>query len=190
MTDTQPTLRNNGSTDMPTFPRHARLRNPKQFQDTFSQGQRINATLFRLHVRLLPLARDQSEQVDPLPPCKKNPSSAATRLGIAVSKRIDPHAVGRNRIKRVARESFRLIRARLPAGDYVLLAQRQAASADNAQLAQALDGLWTRAAALGADRRSSTTASAEVPLKRGAAAVTMPPRDPAANAPGRTPELP
>jgi len=189
MTDTQQTLRNNGSTDMPTFPRHARLRNPKQFQDTFSQGHRINAALFRLHLRFSPLARDESGRVDPVS-CKNNPGSAAVRLGIAVSKRVDPHAVGRNRIKRAARESFRLIRARLPAGDYVLLAQRQAASADNAQLAQALDGLWARAAALEIDTRSSASASAEVPLKRGAAAVTMPPRDLAVTTPGRTAELP
>jgi len=167
----------NDSLATATFPPDARLRNPQQFQDTFSQGRRISAPLFRLHVRFPPLERDESGST------QANPNHACARLGIAVSKRVDPHAVGRNRIKRVARESFRSIRMRLPVGDYVLLAQREAARADNAQLAQALDALWACAVAL-------DDASARAPLKPGPAAVTMPPRDLTADKPGCTPELP
>jgi ribonuclease P protein component len=169
-----------------TFPRHARLRNPQQFQDTFSQGRRINAPLFRLHVRFSPLEPDESG-------CARvNPNHACARLGIAVSKRVDAHAVGRSRIKRVARESFRSIRMRLPIGDYVLLAQREAARADNTQLAQALDTLWVRAAALATTDNisSSEPASSSAPLKPGSAAVTMPARELTAAKPGYTPELP
>lgn len=185
MADIVSDLPSTDSIDTATFPRLARLRNPQQFQDTFSQGRRINAPLFRLHVRFAPVQRGctgSSADVD------------VARLGIAVSKRVDARAVGRNRIKRVARGSFRAIRARLPAGDYVLLAQRQAADVDNAQLAQALDALWARATALGtaalADVATIEAAAGEVPLKLGSAAVTMPPRDAPVAVPGRTPELP
>jgi ribonuclease P protein component len=167
----------NDSLATATFPRLARLRNPQQFQDTFSQGRRINAPLFRLHVRVPPTQRDESGCT------QASRSHACARLGIAVSKRVDAHAVGRNRIKRIARESFRAVRTRLPVGDYVLLAHREAASADKAQLAQALDALWARAVALdGALDRA--------PLKPGPAAVTMPARDLTADKPGCTPELP
>ena len=40
-----------------------------------------------------------------------------------MSKKVDKRAVGRNRIKRIARDVFRRERHRLPAGDYVLIAQ-------------------------------------------------------------------
>ncbi|HTD27991.1 MAG TPA: ribonuclease P protein component [Xanthomonadaceae bacterium] len=77
------------------------------------------------------------------------PNGALTaRLGISVSKRVSAHAVERNRIKRVARESFRRCRVRLPCGDYVLLAQREAAAAPSAALRLALSSLWQRAIAL------------------------------------------
>jgi ribonuclease P protein component len=175
----------NNSLATATFPRHARLRNPQQFQDTFSQGRRINATLFRLHVRFPQLGQDESGLTE-------SSTINVARLGIAVSKRVDARSAGRNRIKRVARESFRAIRSRLPVGDYVLLAQREAARADNSQLAQALDSLWARAAALGPPEKIALNepASGSAPLKRGPAAVTMPARDLTADKPGCTPELP
>lgn len=170
-----------------TFPRHARLRNPQQFQDTFSQGRRINAPLFRLHVRFALLGQGESGGTE-----SSDNNTAVARLGIAVSKRVDARAVGRNRIKRIARESFRAIRMRLPAGDYVLLAQREAARTDNIQLAQALDTLWARASALAAAENisASETASGSAPLKPGSAAVTMPARELTADKPGCTPEFP
>lgn len=64
------------------------------------------------------------------------------RLGIAVSRRVDRRAVGRNRIKRIARESFRHVRASLPANDVVLLAKPGAAAAGNGELAADLARLW------------------------------------------------
>lgn len=168
------------------FPRCARLRRPKQFQDTFSRGQRLNTAVFRLHVRFAPSTRAESGPVKSVPgeAIQATPvfDCAGTRLGIAVSKRVDPHAVGRNRIKRLCRESFRAICGALPPGDYVVLAQRDAARADNAQLTHALDTLWARV-------RSGAVAD-RVPLKRGIAAVTMPPRDLPVAAPGSAPELP
>ena len=183
-----------------TFPRHARLRNPQQFKETFSQGRRISTPLFRLHARLVPSAQDEKNaRIEPAGIESTDENTASARLGIAVSKRVDAHAVGRNRIKRIIRESFRAMRARLPAGDYVLLAQREAARANNAQLVHALDALWIRALALGAPEPAATesgvVASAAVgagaaALKRGLAAITMPARDMLAADPGRPPESP
>jgi ribonuclease P protein component len=171
---------NNNNVATAQFPRLARLRKPQQFQQTFSQGRRIGAALFRLHVHFSLPAQDQSVRRELL-----KGHAASPRLGIAVSKRVDPHAVGRNRIKRLARESFRVIRERLPAGDYVLLAQREAAAANNGQLMRALDALWTRAIALG-----ETAESGSAGLKQSPAAITMPAGDMFAADPGRLPELP
>ncbi len=189
----------NDSLATAAFPRAARLCKPQQFQQTFAQGRRITATLFRLHVRLATSTQDAAVPRSE-PQCVV---AAQARLGIAVSKRIDARAVGRNRIKRVARESFRAMRARLPAGDYVLLAQREAAQTDNARLTQALDALWVRAVALGAAVKCAANAAdsiaadsidagsieaAATALKRGPVAITMPPRDMLVAAPGRPPE--
>jgi ribonuclease P protein component len=116
------------------FPRAARLLSPKQFQATFSQGRRISAALFRLHLNLA--------TADTMPIVE------TARLGLAVSKRVAATAVARNRIKRIARDSFRKRRLQLPAGDYVLLAQREATAAPSASLRAALDTLWDRVIAL------------------------------------------
>ena len=123
-------------TDTATFPRSARLRTPKQFQATFSQGRRISAALFRLHHRpaeILPTVGS---------------AQASARVGISVSKRVATHAVERNRIKRIARDSFRQCRTQLPPGDYVLVGQRDAAGASSESLRAALASLWLRAGAL------------------------------------------
>lgn len=114
---------------MPTdarFQRSDRLRRPEEFQRCFTQGLRVNGRCFRLHV----LAADQP------------------RLGLAVSRKVDPNAVGRNRIKRTARESFRVARIGLPPADCVLVAKREAAAATAAELRDELSLLWQRACAL------------------------------------------
>ena len=56
------------------------------------------------------------------------------RLGLAVSRKVDPHAVGRNRIKRALRECFRRLRPQLQGGAYVVVARSGAARADNPAL--------------------------------------------------------
>ena len=62
-------------------------------------------------------------RLDPLLSLHWLASEAPARLGLAVSRKVDPHAVGRNRIKRVLRDQFRKLRAQLPGGDYVLVAR-------------------------------------------------------------------
>ena len=68
----------------------------------------------------------------------------APRLGIAVSRRVSPKAVVRNRIRRQVRESFRLKRPYLASMDYVVLAQPDAAAMNRAELRAALENLWQR----------------------------------------------
>lgn len=68
----------------------------------------------------------------------------ACRMGLVVSRRVSKRAVVRNRIKRVARESFRHARAILPVIDLVLIARAQAATADNKALRADLDSAWRR----------------------------------------------
>ena len=80
----------------------------------------------------------------PLVPVK--PSTP--RLGLAVSRKVDKRAVGRNRIKRVMREMFREYRAVLQMADYVVVARPGAAALDHEQLRNTLLSLLRRAGAL------------------------------------------
>lgn len=68
------------------------------------------------------------------------------RLGLAVGVRAAGNAVKRNRLKRLARESFRRHQAELPAADLVVNARPAAAKATNAEIVASLDALWTRIA--------------------------------------------
>jgi ribonuclease P protein component len=144
----------------PRFPRRAHLRAASEFQAVFSEGRRLSGAVLRLHVRLAPApaaAIADAPSPAPLPP-------PIARLGITVSKRVDKRAVGRNRVRRQIRETFRLARATLPPGDYVVLAKPEAAKADNAALRRELGSLLLRAATL-----APMTCSTPAPLG------TMPP---------------
>lgn len=103
------------------FPPRARLRVSAEFQAVFKGGRRLSSPQLRLfaHVR--------AEATEP-------------RLGVAVSKKVDKRAVGRNRIKRIARDLFRRERHRLPPGDYVLIAQPGASALE----ADALRAQWAQ----------------------------------------------
>ena len=81
-----------------------------------------------------PLARDSqsSEQIMP------------ARLGMAVAKKCAKRAVDRNRLKRLARESFRQHKHSLAGFDIVLLARHASVTASNAELLKSLENHWTR----------------------------------------------
>lgn len=97
------------------FPPSARLRVSAEFQAVFKAGRRLSSPQLRLfaHVRA---------------------EANAPRLGVAVSKKVDKRAVGRNRIKRLVRETFRRERHQLPPGDYVLIAQPGASALSSDEL--------------------------------------------------------
>jgi ribonuclease P protein component len=84
------------------------------------------------------------------------PDADSARLGLAVSRKVDPRAVGRNRIKRILRDAFRRRRAELPSGAYVVVARPAARTTDATALRAALSGLLQRTGALPPDVRPGT----------------------------------
>ena len=65
------------------------------------------------------------------------------RLGLTISRRVAKRAVDRNRLKRLARESFRAQRA-LPAFDFVVVAKPGAEQSDREALRASLDRHFER----------------------------------------------
>ncbi len=66
------------------------------------------------------------------------------RLGLAIPKKHIKRAVGRNRIRRVVREGFRLQQHKLPAVDIVVIAKSGIADLSNEELNKVLNKLWQR----------------------------------------------
>lgn len=139
------------------FPRTARVRARSDFDRIFKHGRRVALPVLAVHwLRQSP---------DPGP---GEPATTGARLGLAVSRKVDRRAVGRNRIKRVLRDCFRQHRDQLADGDYVVVARPAAAHCTGPQLREAFLNLLRRAGALPAP----------------AAAVTMPaPAEPVASSP-------
>lgn len=65
------------------------------------------------------------------------------RLGLTISRRVAKRAVDRNRLKRLARESFRMQKA-LPAWDFVVMAKAGADQSERDALRASLDGHFER----------------------------------------------
>lgn len=85
--------------------------------------------------------------------CRENDEGMA-RLGLAISKKNCRLATGRNRIKRVVRESFRQHQAELGGLDVVVINQPAAATAANRQLFDSMSAHWQRCQkAKGSDAR-------------------------------------
>lgn len=131
-----PARRPTPSTPDSTFPRAARLLTPRDFAALRTGSRRFGGP--RLTAQFKP-----------------NDLGIA-RLGLAVSRRVSKLAVERNRIKRVARDSFRRHRTALGGFDVLLIANPPASAADNAQLRADLDELWRRIAALNASDATGT----------------------------------
>ena len=81
----------------------ARLHQPSQFQAAFKGRRVARGAWFMLHASS---------------PAASDPTPA--RLGLVIGKRFAALATTRNALKRVIRESFRMHRCKLPAGDYVV----------------------------------------------------------------------
>lgn len=69
-------------------------------------------------------------------------NSTDARLGMAIAKKRAKRAVDRNKIKRIARESFREKRALLSGIDAVVMNKDSAAGASTVELRQSIDKLW------------------------------------------------
>ena len=119
----------------------ARVRAKAEFARVFEQGRRVAHPLMALHLLRDPDQHDHDQAGAAGAP-------AGARLGLAVSRKVDPRAVGRNRIKRALREEFRHQRAQLAPGAYVVVARPSARDAANPALRAAFVALLQRAGAL------------------------------------------
>ena len=68
------------------------------------------------------------------------------RLGVAISKRRVKHAVKRNRIRRIIKETFRTCRLRLPGRDYLVSYRGMQNQIDAPMLHKKLVRFWQRQA--------------------------------------------
>lgn len=70
----------------------------------------------------------------------------AARLGLAIAKKQLRRAVDRNRVKRLARESFRCKQPQLAGKDLIVLCRKGAAGLDKVQIRRKLDRLFDKIA--------------------------------------------
>ncbi len=109
------------------FSRHSRLLKPAEFKLVFQKPIRSNDDCFRILARANGIQRH--------------------RLGLAVAKKACAKAVGRNRIKRVIRESFRrqlVARDVDKTLDFVVLPTAVAKTQSNKALNASLLAHWQR----------------------------------------------
>ncbi len=109
------------------FPSRARLKTPADFRFVFARPSVSRDRCFRVLSRVN--------------------EKGYSRLGMAVSRKVCRRAAGRNRIKRVIRESFREHQDRLGTDrghDIVVLPSGQAATICNKALFESLQGHWRK----------------------------------------------
>lgn len=107
-----------------SFPKSARLLRPAEFKNVFDDPVR-----FSRH-GVIVLARKTE--------------STTSRIGLAIAKKHVKRAHERNRIKRLARETFRLHPVRDCGMDCVVLVRGGVAEASNEDLRKALNAAWKR----------------------------------------------
>ncbi|WP_277949396.1 ribonuclease P protein component [Chromatium okenii] len=104
----------------------------------FSRAQRLcNATQFK-RVFAHPMRTGKAGFIVL---CRANDLTEA-RLGLAISKKCARRAVDRNRLKRIARESFRIHCQSIPPVDIVILCVHGAPKIPNTQLFSYLERAW------------------------------------------------
>ncbi|HCE1907984.1 TPA: ribonuclease P protein component [Vibrio parahaemolyticus] len=106
------------------FNRELRLLTPEHYQNVFQQAHRAGSPHFTIIAR--------------------NNKLSHPRLGLAVPKKQIKTAVGRNRFKRLARESFRNSQHQLPNKDFVVIAKKSAQDLSNDEIFKLFDKLWQR----------------------------------------------
>ena len=106
------------------FPKCAKLLKPAEFKQVFNAAKRVSDR----HLTIFYTANDLNQP----------------RLGLAISKKVSKLAVDRNRIKRLARETFRLKQNQLQFSDFVVLARPSAVKTDNKVLNASFNKLWNK----------------------------------------------
>lgn len=110
------------------FSKQQRLLQPQAFKAVFDQN-----TLKISHPNLLLLAKIQTAG-----------DVVSARLGLVIAKKHIRHAVQRNRVKRLLRESFRHHQHALRGLDIVALARPGLGKLDNTQMRAVFDAQWLR----------------------------------------------
>lgn len=105
-----------------TFPRSVRLLKSEEYDEVFKNPVRASER------GVLVLA------------CKNK--LEYPRLGLIVPKKVLKRAVWRNRIKRIARDTFRLNQHSLPNIDLVVMARPKIDEFSNSELSSVLNKLW------------------------------------------------
>ena len=106
------------------LPQARRLRRKADFEAAYARGHRSRGEHFTVIARWNP--------------------DGGPRLGMAVAIKAAGSAVGRNRIRRLIRESFRLHQHELPACDLIVSAQPRARLATSTELRSSLDAMWAK----------------------------------------------
>lgn len=106
------------------FDRELRLLTPEHYKTVFQQAHRAGSPHFTIIAR--------------------NNNLDHPRLGLAVPKKQIKTAVGRNRFKRLTRESFRLHQHQLPNKDFVVIAKKSVQDLSNEEIFKLFDKLWHR----------------------------------------------
>lgn len=104
------------------FSRSQKLLTADHFTQVFSKSKRFGNKSFTV------LARENS--------------LSHPRLGLAISKKCAKHAVDRNRIKRIFRESFRLHQHNLPNVDIIAMCKPSVLSLDKQQMHRQIEAQW------------------------------------------------
>ena len=106
------------------FKRESRLLTARDFRYVFDDPQRSSSQFLTI------LARHNGR--------------GYARLGLIVSKKTDKRAVERNRVKRLARESFRLHQELLTGLDVIVLSKQGIDKKDNSEIFSDLDRHWKK----------------------------------------------
>ncbi len=106
------------------FPLHVRLLEPEEFKRVFTKAERSSDKYFTV------LARENQY--------------SHPRLGLAIAKKNIKRAVDRNKIKRSARESFRLQQSNIISLDIIVMARRDAEKANSKTLQASLTKHWLK----------------------------------------------
>lgn len=126
------------------FPRVARLLDGKSFTRVFGGSRRYADRYWTLLVHDVVTSVANGGDGPETGPRAVHAVPAGARLGLAIAKKRTRRAVDRNRIKRVARESFRHRRHSLGARHVVLMNRDAATGASSAELRAALEVLWNK----------------------------------------------
>lgn len=108
--------------DGEVFPRPNRLSQAADFNRVFKRAERSSDQFFTVLYRRNTLGYP--------------------RLGLAIAKKRVRLATGRNRLKRIIRDSFRHAKSQLLGADIVIMARDQAESATNRDLFASLEQHW------------------------------------------------